>query len=84
MISVKVVPATYICIYIKNYWQNLTYFHVSEKEQALFMCATQRQKLIDIILWMRLADLGLLSFVYCQDLSLIFPTLPFAPSFASL
>lgn len=81
MISVKLVPATYI--YIKNYWQNLTFFCVSEKEQALFTCITQRQKLTEIILQLRLADLGLLSFVFCQDLSLVFPTLPSAPSFAS-
>lgn len=81
MISVQLVPATYICI--KNHWQNLTFFSVSEEEQALFTCVTQRQKLIEIILQLRLADLRVLPFVFCQDLSLIFLTLPSPPSFAS-
>lgn len=52
-----------------------------ERATSFHLCHTEAET-HGSHLQLRLADLGLHSFVFCQDLSLIFPTLPSPASFA--
>lgn len=89
MVTLKLVPTIYTCVRMcvcNSYTHEKSLADsdssdVLKKDQALFTRVTQ--KLIEIILQLRLADISLLSFIFYQDLSLIFPAHPSPHSVAT-